>query len=141
MNINRRHAFKVLLGIAAAAALTLLPKATPPSTTAMDDLNIHRLLTQIQDQMSIALESHIGDFNDEVTRKQLQDTIQHQLDYMKHRQVIQDFTVICDEQNNPPSAIDKNQLRVDLIIRPAKTVDYINLNFTMTPGEIIMEHL
>ena len=49
---------------------------------------------------------------------------------VKNRRGIYDFRVICDETNNPGAVVDANQFVADILIKPAKSINFVKITFT-----------
>jgi hypothetical protein len=69
------------------------------------------------------------EFNDEFTRAEFVNIIEPFLREIKGRRGITDFRVVCDETNNTPSIIDNNQFVASVFIKPARSINYVTLNF------------
>ena len=69
------------------------------------------------------------EFNDEFTRAQFKNLVEPFLRDVQGRRGIYDFKVVCDETNNTPEVVDRNEFIGDIYIKPAKSINYIQLNF------------
>jgi hypothetical protein len=69
------------------------------------------------------------EFNDTNTQNQFVSLITTFLTDIKARRGIYDFKVVCDSTNNTPQVIDSNQFVGDIYIKPARSINYIQLNF------------
>ena len=69
------------------------------------------------------------EFNDEFTRAEFVNIIEPFLREIKGRRGITDFRVVCDETNNTSSVIDSNQFVASVFIKPARSINYVTLNF------------
>ena len=103
---------------------TLLAK---PS--AFDRINVRRLFIVLEKSISTAAKSFLFEFNDEFTRTQFRNLVEPFLRDVQGRRGIYDFKVVCDETNNTPEIIDSNKFIGDIYIKPARSVNYIQLNF------------
>lgn len=103
---------------------TLLSK---PS--AFDRINVRRLFIVLQKAISTAAKSFLFEFNDEFTRTQFRNLVEPFLRDVQGRRGIYDFKVVCDETNNTPEVIDNNRFVGDIYIKPARSINYIQLNF------------
>ena len=74
--------------------------------------------------------SQVFEFNDVFTRNKIISIINPYLETVKSDRGIQDFMVICDATNNTPDIISRNQLIVDIYIKPTMAAEFINLRFT-----------
>ena len=103
---------------------TLLSK---PS--AFDRINVRRLFIVLEKSISNAAKSFLFEFNDEFTRTQFRNLVEPFLRDVQGRRGIYDFKVVCDETNNTPEVIDSNKFIGDIYIKPARSINYIQLNF------------
>lgn len=103
---------------------TLLSK---PS--AFDRINVRRLFIVLEKAISNAAKSFLFEFNDEFTRTQFRNLVEPFLRDVQGRRGITDFKVVCDETNNTPEIIDTNKFIGDIYIKPARSINYIQLNF------------
>ena len=103
---------------------TLLSK---PS--AFDRINVRRLFIVLEKTVSQAAKSFLFEFNDEFTRAQFRNLVEPFLRDVQGRRGIYDFRVVCDESNNTPQIIDSNRFVGDIYIKPARSINFIQLNF------------
>jgi hypothetical protein len=104
---------------------------TRPS--AFDRINVRRLFVTIEKAIATAARSFIFEFNNRFTRKTLLSIIEPFLRDVQGRQGLTDFYVKCDEQNNPPVVVQRNELQCDIYIKPTYVAEFIRLNFIATP--------
>jgi len=69
------------------------------------------------------------EFNDEFTRSQFRNMVEPFLTEVQARRGIQDFRVICDESNNNGEVVDRSEFVADIYIKPAYSINFIQLNF------------
>lgn len=103
---------------------TLLDK---PS--AFDRINVRRLFIVLEKSISVAAQSSMFEFNDEFTRSQFVNLVEPFLRSVQGRRGIYDFKVVCDTTNNTPEVIDANRFVGDIYVKPARSINYIQLNF------------
>ena len=103
---------------------TLLSKAS-----AFDRINVRRLFIVLEKAISQASKFSLFEFNDEITRGQFVNLVEPFLRDVQGRSGIYDFRVVCDETNNTSQVIDLNQFVGDIYIKPARSINYIQLNF------------
>ncbi len=103
---------------------TLLSK---PS--AFDRINVRRLFIILEKTISQASKSFLFEFNDEFTRAQFINLVEPFLRDVQGRRGIYDFRVVCDESNNTPQIVDTNRFVGDIYIKPARAINFIQLNF------------
>jgi phage tail sheath protein FI len=100
---------------------------TKPS--AFDRINVRRLFIVLEKTISKAAKYSLFEFNDEFTRSQFVALVEPFLRDVKGRRGIYDFRVVCDETNNTPQVIDSNQFVGDIYVKPARSINFIHLNF------------
>lgn len=103
---------------------TLLGKPSP-----FDRINVRRLFIVLEKAIATAAKFTLFEFNDEFTRAQFKNLVEPFLRDVQGRRGIYDFRVICDETNNTPEVIDRNEFIGDIYIKPAKSINFIQLNF------------
>lgn len=103
---------------------TLLAK---PS--AFDRINVRRLFIVLEKAISTASKFTLFEFNDEFTRATFRNLVEPYLRDIQGRRGIFDFRVVCDETNNTPEVVDRNEFVGDIYIKPARSINYIQLNF------------
>ena len=103
---------------------TLLSK---PS--AFDRINVRRLMIFIEKTISIAAQSVLNEFNDEFTRAQFISIVEPFLRNVQGRRGITDFKVVADNSVNTPDVVDANQFIANIYVKPARSINYIYLNF------------
>lgn len=97
--------------------------------SAFDRINVRRLFIVLEKAISRAAQSSLFEFNDEFTRAQFRSLIEPFLSQVQGRRGIFDYRVVCDETNNTPQVIDSNQFVGDIYIKPARSINFIQLNF------------
>jgi len=103
---------------------TLLSK---PS--AFDRINVRRLFIVLEKAIATAAKFTLFEFNDDFTRAQFRNLVEPFLRDVQGRRGIYDFKVVCDTTNNTAEVIDRNEFVGDIYIKPAKSINYIQLNF------------
>ena len=106
---------------------TLLSK---PS--AFDRINVRRLFVTLEKAISTAAKAQLFEFNDEFTRAQFKNLIEPFLRDVKGRRGLTDFLVVCDSTNNTSQVIDGNEFVADIFVKPARSINFITLNFVAT---------
>ena len=100
---------------------------TKPS--AFDRINVRRLFIVLEKAIANAAKYSLFEFNDETTRAQFVGLVTPFLRDIQGRRGIYDFRVVCDTTNNTPQVIDSNQFVGDIYIKPARSINFIQLNF------------
>ena len=103
---------------------TLLAK---PS--AFDRINVRRLFIVLEKSISKAAKHMLFEFNDEFTRASFRNMVEPFLGGIKAQRGIFDYKVVCDTSNNTADAIDRNEFVGDIFIKPARSINFIQLNF------------
>jgi hypothetical protein len=103
---------------------TLLSK---PS--AFDRINVRRLFIVLEKAIATATKFTLFEFNDDFTRAQFRNLVEPFLRDVQGRRGIYDFKVVCDTTNNTGEVIDRNEFIGDIYIKPAKSINFIQLNF------------
>ena len=104
-------------------------KTMTSKPSAFDRINVRRLFIVLEKSISKAAKYSLFEFNDEFTRSQFVALVEPFLRDVKGRRGIYDFKVVCDETNNTPQVIDSNQFVGDIYIKPARSINFIQLNF------------
>ena len=97
--------------------------------SAFDRINVRRLFIVLQKTISRAANSLMFEFNDEFTRTQFRNLVEPFLRDVQGRRGVTDFRVICDETNNTSQVVDSNRFVGDIYIKPARSINFIQLNF------------
>ena len=103
---------------------TLLAK---PS--AFDRINVRRLFIVLEKAIATAAKFTLFEFNDDFTRSQFRNLVEPFLRDVQGRRGIYDFKVVCDTTNNTGEVIDRNEFVGDIYVKPAKSINFIQLNF------------
>jgi hypothetical protein len=97
--------------------------------SAFSRINVRRLFIILQKSVSRAARTTLFEFNDAFTRAQFKNIVEPFLRDIQGRRGITDFRVVCDETNNTPAVIDANQFIGDIYVKPARSINFIQLNF------------
>ena len=97
--------------------------------SAFDRINVRRLFLVLEKSIATAAKFQLFEFNDEFTRAQFRNMVEPFLRDVQGRRGIFDFTVKCDATNNTPEIIDRNEFIGDIFIKPARSINFITLNF------------
>jgi hypothetical protein len=112
---------------------------TKPS--AFDRINVRRLFIVLEKAIARAARYSLFEFNDEFTRAQFVALVEPFLRDVKGRRGIYDFRVVCDESNNTPEVIDRNEFIGDIYIKPARSINFIQLNFIAVRTGVAFEEI
>lgn len=100
--------------------------------SAFDRINVRRLFIVLKKAITAAARSQLFEFNDSFTRAQFRNIVEPYLRDVKGRRGITDFKVVCDETNNTGEVIDRNEFVADIYVKPARSINFISLNFIAT---------
>ena len=98
-------------------------------SSAFDRINVRRLFIVLEKAIATASNSALFEFNDEFTRAQFKNLVEPYLREVQGRRGIFDFRVVCDDTNNTAEVIDSNRFVGDIYIKPARSINFIQLNF------------
>ena len=112
--------------------------ATP---SAFDRINVRRLFIVLEKAIAKASRASLFEFNDEFTRAQFISLVEPFLRTVKGRRGIYDYRVVCDTTNNTPDIIDGNQFIGDIYIKPARSINFIQLNFVAVRTGVAFEEI
>lgn len=100
-------------------------KTLSPVASAMDRINVARLLVHMRYQLDLLAKPFLFEPNDRVTRDQVTDTFNRFMEDLVTKRALFDFLVVCDETNNTGARIDRNELYIDIAIQPVKAIEFI----------------
>ena len=95
------------------------------SNSALDRTNVDRLVAYIRRQLTIAARPFVFEPNDSLTRQQIAGVVESLMIDLVAKRGLYDYLVVCDESNNTPARIDRNELWVDVAIEPVKAAEFI----------------
>ena len=107
-------------------------KTAQTKPSAFDRINVRRLFIVLEKAISTAAKFQLFEFNDEFTRAQFRNLVEPFIRDVQGRRGITDFAVVCDTTNNTGDVIDRNEFRADIFIKPARSINFIQLNFIAT---------
>jgi phage tail sheath protein FI len=97
--------------------------------SAFDRINVRRLFIVLEKAIARAAKYSLFEFNDEFTRAQFVSLVEPYLRDVQGRRGIFQYRVVCDQTNNTPEVIDRNEFVGDIYIKPARSINFIQLNF------------
>jgi hypothetical protein len=107
------------------------------ASSALDRINVSRLAVYLRTQLDAIAKPFIFEPNDELTRNEIKQAIESFLLELVGQRALYDFLVVCDDTNNTPTRIDRNELYVDIAIEPVKSVEFIYIPLRIkNTGEI-----
>ena len=104
-------------------------KTLQSKPSAFDRINVRRLFIALEKSIGTASKFSLFELNDEFTRGQFVALVTPFLRDVQGRRGITDFKVVCDTTNNTPQVIDTNGFVGDIYIKPARSINFIQLNF------------
>jgi phage tail sheath protein FI len=113
-------------------------KTSAPAASATDRVNVSRLIKYIKRQLRRNTLSFVFEPNDQLTRDNLKAVIDGFLGDLIVKRGLYDFATICDDSNNTPDRIDRNEMYVDIALKPVKAAEfiYIPIRIVATGAEI-----
>ena len=109
--------------------------------SAFDRINVRRLFIVLEKAVARASKSTLFEFNDEFTRAQFRNLVEPFLRDVQGRRGIYDFKVVCDDTNNTAEVIDGNRFVGDIYIKPARSINFIQLNFVAVRTGVEFEEI
>jgi len=110
-------------------------------SSAFDRINVRRLFIVLEKAVATASNFTLFEFNDEFTRAQFVNLIEPFLRDVQGRRGIYDYRVVCDETNNTPEIIDRNEFVGDIYVKPARSINFIRLNFVSVRTGVEFEEI
>ena len=106
-------------------------------SSALDRINVARLVIYLRSQLNKLARPYVFEPNDKITRDEIKAQAESLLLELVGNRAIYDFLVVCDESNNTPTRIDRNELYLDIAIEPVKAVEFIYVPLRLkNTGEI-----
>jgi phage tail sheath protein FI len=107
-------------------------RTTQRSPTALDRINVRRLMIYIRKIILASTQRFVFEPNDEFTWAQIEGVLNPFLDDIRRRRGITEFRVVCDETVNTPVRIDRNELWTKVLIKPTKTAEILIFEINLT---------
>jgi hypothetical protein len=104
--------------------------------SAFDRINVRRLFNVLKKTCKQASRFQLFELNDDFTRATFINAVEPYLRRVQAGRGITDYRVICDETNNTPDIVDSNQFVANIYIKPARSINYITLNFIATRSAV-----
>jgi len=109
--------------------------------SAFDRINVRRLFIVLEKAIATASKFQLFEFNDEFTRANFRNIVEPFLREVQGRRGITDFLVVCDETNNTGEVIDRNEFIAEIFIKPARSINFITLQFIATRTGVAFEEV
>jgi len=114
-------------------------KTLQKKKSALDRVNVRRLLIELKSFIGQAANNLIFEQNTQATRNEFLSIVNPYLSSVQQREGLNQFRVIMDESNNPPSLVDQNRLYGQILIQPVRSIEFIQLEFTVSPTGVNFE--
>ena len=112
-------------------------KTRARGSSSLDRINVARLVIYLRSQLNQLAKPYIFEPNDKITRDEIKQAAESLMLELVGQRALYDFLVVCDESNNTPSRIDRNELYLDIAIEPVKAVEFIYIPLRLkNTGEI-----
>ena len=112
-------------------------KTSTVTTTALDRINVARLVAFLRGRLEEIGKLYLFGPNDQITRNEVTNTCNSLMIDLVAKRAIYDYLVVCDDSNNTPARIDRNELWVDIAIEPVKAIEFIYIPLRIkNTGEI-----
>ena len=112
-------------------------KTRARGASSLDRINVARLVVYLRSQLNQLAKPYIFEPNDKITRDEIKGQVESLLLELVGQRALFDFLVVCDETNNTPARIDRNELYVDIAIEPVKSIEFIYIPLRLkNTGEI-----
>ena len=107
-------------------------KTALASPSAFDRINVRRLFLNVEKRAGELAKQVLFEQNDETTRASFSSALNSYLNEVQSRRGLTDFLVVCDESNNTPDVIDRNEFVAEIYIKPTRSINFITITFTAT---------
>jgi hypothetical protein len=112
-------------------------KTRARAASSLDRINVARLVCYLRRQLSALAKPYIFEPNDKVTRDQIKNAVDGLMLELVGQRALYDYVCVCDESNNTPSRVDRNELWIDIAIEPVKAIEFIYIPLRLkNTGEI-----
>lgn len=109
--------------------------------SAFSRINVRRLFIVLEKAISVAAKSLLFEFNDAFTQAQFINMVDPYLRQVMGQRGIYDYQIVCDDTNNTPQVVDNNQFIGDIYIKPARSINFIQLNFVAVATEVAFSEI
>ena len=107
-------------------------KTALASPSAFDRINVRRLFLNIEKRARVLAEGVLFEQNDEITRASFNAALSGYLSEVQARRGVTDYLVVCDETNNTPEVIDRNEFVAEVFVKPTRSINYVTVTVTAT---------
>ncbi len=121
-----------IVSMAGAGTVLFGDKTALASPSAFDRINVRRLFLAIQKRAETLAKGVLFEQNDATTRVGFASALNSYMAEIQSRRGVTDFLVVCDESNNTPSVIDRNEFVAEIYIKPTRSINYVSITLTAT---------
>lgn len=107
-------------------------KTALASPSAFDRINVRRLFLNVEKRVETLAKQVLFEQNDVTTRSSFSAAVNSYMNEIQARRGVTDYLVVCDETNNTPEVIDRNEFVAEIFIKPTRSINYITITFTAT---------
>ena len=107
-------------------------KTALASPSAFDRINVRRLFLNIEKRARALAEGVLFEQNDTITRASFNAALSGYLSEVQARRGVTDYLVVCDETNNTPEIIDRNEFVAEIFVKPTRSINYVTVTVTAT---------
>jgi hypothetical protein len=107
-------------------------KTALASPSAFDRINVRRLFLNLEKRVGNLAKQVLFEQNDETTRSTFTSAVNSYLNEVQSRRGVTDYLVICDQSNNTPDVIDRNEFVAEIFVKPTRSINFITITFTAT---------
>ena len=107
-------------------------KTALASPSAFDRINVRRLFLNIEKRARTLAEGVLFEQNDTITRSSFNAALSGYLSEVQARRGVTDYLVVCDETNNTPEVIDRNEFVAEIFVKPTRSINYVTVTVTAT---------
>ena len=107
-------------------------KTALASPSAFDRINVRRLFLNIEKRARQLAEGVLFEQNDDITRSSFNAALSSYMSEIQARRGVTDYLVVCDETNNTPEVIDRNEFVAEVFVKPTRSINYVTVTVTAT---------
>ena len=116
-------------------------KTALSSPSAFDRINVRRLFLNLEKRVGDLAKAVLFEQNDSTTRASFSSAVNSYLSEVQARRGVTDFLVVCDETNNTPDVIDRNEFVAELFVKPTRSINFITVTFTATKTGVAFQEV
>lgn len=109
--------------------------------SAFDRVNVRQLFLVIEKAVNKVMKYFVFEANDIFTRAQVLAMVNPFLEDIKGRRGVYDYLVVCSDQNNTPEVIDRNELKLDVLLKPTRVAEFISVRYVATKTGVDLQEI